>query len=61
VLKYTFSPDDNAGPTDLVAALHTSLNSRLRLGIGYNFDKFSSDGTKAFSDSDWLLEIAGNF
>jgi len=61
MLKYTFSPDDNAGPTDLVAALHTSLNSRLRLGIGYNFDKFSSDGTKAFSDSDWLLEIAGNF
>lgn len=61
MLKYTFSPDHNAGPTDMVAALHTSLNSRLRLGIGYTFDKFSTEGTKAFSNSDWLLEIAGNF
>jgi hypothetical protein len=63
LMKYAVSPDiDRDWQTDLQLGLFGSVSEVVRVGIGYNFDHFSSGMTEPAPDGKgWFLEIAGKF
>ena len=63
LMKYTVSPDSARDwETDLQLGLFGSVNEDVRVGIGYNFDQFSTGSTELSSNGrGWFLELAGKF